>query len=285
MSGMRERVRDFAQLNAGALLVAAGVYFFKFPNRFSTGGVSGISILLGEMVPGLSTGSFVMIVNLLLLGLGFAFVNGRFGARTVYASLLFSGAIWVLERVYPMAAPMTGQPFLELIFSVLLPAAGSALLFNIGASTGGTDITAMILKKYTSMDIGRALLLCDFGITLSACFVFGMETGLFSMLGLILKAFLVDGIVESVNMSKYFHIVTECPQPLEEYITRTLGRSCTVLPCTGAYTGAPRTLLLSAMNRAQAVRLNRYIKSNDPGAFVTITNTSSIIGKGFRSPM
>ncbi len=278
-------LREFLLLNAGTLLVAAGVYFFKFPNHFSTGGVSGISIILGHFVPALSSGSFVWIINMILLLLGFLLLGGRFGAKTVYSSLLFSVAVWGLERICPMDAPMTSQPFLELIFSVLLPAIGSAILFDIGASTGGTDITAMILKKYTSMDIGKSLLCVDALITVAACAVFGMETGLFSILGLAIKAFMVDSIIESFHICKYFNIVTNQPELISRFITETLNRSATSLRATGVYSGEERTLLLTVTNRAQAVQLNRFIKEYDPGAFVTISSISTIIGKGFRASM
>ena len=278
-------LKDFFLLNAGTLLVAAGVYFFKFPNNFSTGGVSGISIILGHFFPQLSSGSYVWIINMVLLLLGFILIGGSFGAKTVYSSILFSAAVWGLERICPLSAPMTSQPFLELIFSVMLPAIGSAILFDIGASTGGTDITAMILKKYSSLDIGKALLCVDALITVAACFVFGMETGLFSILGLAAKALMVDSFIESFHICKYFNIVTTKPDEICEYITRTLNRSATVLEAKGYYSKENRTLLLTVMTRPQAVQLNRFLKANDPGAFVTISNISTIIGKGFRSSM
>lgn len=278
-------LKDFLLLNAGTLLVAAGVYFFKFPNNFSTGGVSGISIILGHYFPQLSSGSFVWIINMLLLLLGFILIDGRFGAKTVYSSTLFSVAVWGLERICPMAQPMTSQPLLELIFSVMLPAVGSAILFDIGASTGGTDITAMILKKYSSLDIGKALLCVDALITVAACFVFGMETGLFSVLGLAAKALMVDSFIESFHICKYFNIVTTKPDEICRYISQTLNRSATLLDAKGYYSKEPRTLVLAVMTRPQAVRLNAYIKQIDPGAFMTVSNISTIIGKGFRSPM
>ena len=276
-------LKDFLLLNIGTLLVACGVYFFKFPNNFSTGGVSGISIILGHFFPQLSSGSYVWIINMALLLLGFALIGGSFGIKTVYSSLLFSAAVWGLERICPLAAPMTSQPFLELIFSVMLPAVGSAILFDIGASTGGTDITAMILKKYSSLDIGKALLCVDALITVAACFVFGMETGLFSILGLAMKALMVDSFIESFHVCKYFNIVTNKPDEVCQFITKELNRSATVLDATGYYTHEEKTLLLTVMTRPQAVQLNRFLKANDPGAFVTISNISTIIGKGFRS--
>jgi len=277
-----ENGKEFLMLNLGTLLVAIGVYFFKFPNNFSTGGVSGLSIVLGHYFPNITPGTFVSILNYALLIIGFIIFGSGFGFKTAYATIVMSVAVQVLEIVYPMAAPFTSQPFMELLFAVGLPAVGSAILFNIDASSGGTDVVAMILKKYTSLDIGKALLTSDALITLSACFAFGMETGLFSVFGLLIKAFMVDSVVESFNMCKYFTIVSRNPEGICDYITRELGRSATMLPGVGAFTKDDQTVVLAVMSRAQAVMLRKYIRHNDPTAFMMITNTSEIIGKGFR---
>ena len=154
-------VREFLLLTLGTALVAIGVYFFKFPNNFSTGGVTGIAVIISAFVPGVSTSTFASVLNLLFLVLGFVVLNSGFGLRTTYCSLLFSGLLSLLDRFCPLEAPLTDQPILELFFAVILPSLGSAILFNIGGSTGGTDILAMILKKFSSLDIGRALLCCD----------------------------------------------------------------------------------------------------------------------------
>ncbi|NLG24060.1 MAG: YitT family protein [Clostridiales bacterium] len=280
----KKAVSDFARLNLGALLVAAGVYFFKFPNHFTTGGVSGISIALGQLVPSVSGGTFVWLINGAMLVVGFAMIGGQFGLKTVYASAAYSAVIWLLERYVPLSAPLTGQPFLELIYSVLLPAAGSAILFDIGASTGGSDITAMILKKYSNLDIGRALLYVDAGIAASAIFVFNLEAGLYSILGLAMKALVVDSLLESLHLYKYFNIVTNQPDLVCDFIANRLKRGATVLRAEGYYERTERTLLLAAMTRPQAIQLNRFLKLHDPQAFVMIMNTSSVIGKGFRNP-
>jgi uncharacterized membrane-anchored protein YitT (DUF2179 family) len=280
----KKNLSEWMMLNVGAFLVAAGVYFFKFPNHFTTGGVSGMSILLGKLIPSVSSGNFVWMINGIMLVMGFAMISGSFGLKTVYASAAYSAIIWLLEKYVPLNNPLTNQPFLELIYSVLLPAAGSAILFDIGASTGGSDITAMILKKYTQMDIGKALVCVDIGIAVSAIFVFNLEAGLFSILGLAMKALVVDSILESLHLYKYFNIVTTQPDKVCHYITGELKRSATVVKGEGYYSHAERTVLLAAMTRAQAIRLNRFLKQNDPTAFVMIMNTSSIIGKGFRNP-
>ncbi len=278
----RQTFQEYVLLTIGTLFIAVGVYFFKFPNHFSTGGVSGISIILGHYVPGLTAGSFVFIINAALLILGFAVFGRSFGVRTAYSSTLLSGIVWALEPLVPLAKPLTTQPLLELIFAVSLPAVGSALLFNIGASSGGTDIIAMILKKCSSLNIGNALFAVDFIITLGALVAFGVETGLFSILGLLIKALLIDLVLENIKTNKCFHIITSSPDPILRFIVNELHRGATILNGEGAYTHENRTVLLAVVNRTQAVRLRMFAKEVDPRCFILITNTGEIIGKGFR---
>lgn len=189
-----------------------------------------------------------------------------------------------MEKFFPMESPFTHQPLLELCFAIMLPAVGSALLFNSGASSGGTDIVAMILKKYTGLDdIGKALFVSDGLIALSSCWLFGMETGLFSLLGLFLKAFVVDSVIESINLCKFFSIVTAKPDKICDFIIKDLNRSCTVVDAIGAYSHEGRKVVLIACRRGEAVHLRQRCKQVDPQCFMFITNTSEIIGKGFRS--
>ena len=274
--------KEYVLLTLGTVIMAVGTYFFKFPNNFSTGGVTGLAVVLARYFPMISRADFMMIFNVALLGLGVAVFGKSFAGKTVYVSLLMSAVTWLMERMIPMAAPMTNQPLLELVFAVSLPAIGSAILFNLDASSGGTDIVAMVLRKYTSLDIGKALICSDLVITLAACVAFGMETGLFSILGLVMKSLLVDMVLENINTHKYFHIITTKPQAIEEFITSTLHRGATELHGEGAYTHEGRTVLLTVMNRHEAVLLRRYVRQVDPGAFVLIINTGEIVGKGFR---
>ena len=279
----REQViREWLLLTLGTILTSAGVYLFKVPNNFSTGGVSGISVVLGHYFPGITPGDFVMVINMALLLIGFLVFGRSFGVRTAYVSTLMSTLIWVWERVIPLTQPMTSQPLMELIFAVGLPAVGSAILFNLDASSGGTDIVAMILKKYTSLNIGNALMVSDCVITLMACVAFGMETGLFSVLGLLMKCLLVDMVLENIRIHKYFHIITTKPEQIADYVNNTLHRGATELRGEGSYTHEGRTVLMTVMNRREAIMLRRYVRQVDPHAFVLIMNTGDIIGKGFR---
>ena len=278
----KNALREWLFITAGILIMTAGIYFFKFPNHFSTGGVTGIAIVLGHYIPDVTPGTMVTIINIALLILGFAVLGKSFGIRTVYASLLMSGTLQLLEILYPMNAPMTSQPLVELLFAVGLPAVGSAILFNLDASSGGTDILAMILRKYTALNIGIALLCSDIIITVSACFAFGMETGLFSILGLIIKSLFMDTVMDNLKTKKCFQIITSDPDPIEQFITETIHRGATRLQGEGVYTHEGKTVLLTVVSRHEAVLLRNFIRRQDPSAFMIITSSTEIIGKGFR---
>lgn len=278
-------LREFLLMTLGTVLVAIGVYFFKFPNNFSMGGVSGLAVILEPLTirafPWLTASAYNGIINTLFLFLGFAMLNKGFGLKTVYCSFLYSGVVQVFQWICPMPGPLTDEKVLELFFAVIFPALGSAILFNIDASSGGTDIIAMILKKYTGLDVGRALLLSDVLIAAATFLIFDVETGLFSILGLVLKSVLVDSVIESLNRRKNFFIITSRPSVTSEYITHTLGRGATIWRGEGAYTHEEHWIILTALSRGQAVTLRRFLKEKDPSAFFIIANSSEIFGKGF----
>lgn len=278
----KQWLNDFFILNAGTLLTAVGSYFFKFPNNFSTGGVTGISVVLTHYFPGLSNGTIVSVINIALLIVGLLLLGKGFGFKTFYVTVAFSAMLKILEVIWPMTQPLTDQPFMELLLGVFLPAWGSALLFNIGSSTGGTDIIAMIVKKYFKCHIGRALLIVDFFITLLTFVAFGPETGLFSMVGLFIRSFAVDLFLENMNTYKYFTIITDKPQEIYSYITDVLHRGATVYQAEGLYEHTEKTVIMTAQGKKQALHLQDVIRQKDPHAFVLVTNTSEIIGKGFR---
>lgn len=278
----KQWLNDFFILNAGTLLTAVGSYFFKFPNNFSTGGVTGISVVMTHYFPGLSNGTIVSVINIALLIVGLLLLGKGFGFKTFYVTVAFSAMLKILEVIWPMTQPLTDQPFMELLLGVFLPAWGSALLFNIGSSTGGTDIIAMIVKKYFKCHIGRALLIVDFFITLLTFVAFGPETGLFSMVGLFIRSFAVDLFLENMNTYKYFTIITDKPQEIYSYITDVLHRGATVYQAEGLYKHTKKTVIMTAQGKKQALHLQDVIRQKDPHAFVLVTNTSEIIGKGFR---
>lgn len=281
MGKVKRVIEEYAILTVAVLILVVGVYVFKFPNNFSFGGVTGIAVVLGSLL-GTTPGNITFIINMLLLVLGFAFLGRSFGVKTVYTSVLMSVGLSFAEKFFPMDGPLTSEPILELMYAIALPAFSAAILFNIGASSGGTDIIAMILKKHTRLNIGAAIFIVDLGIVVASCFVFDAQTGLCSLCGLLAKSLVVDNVIESINLCKYFTIICNNPEPICDYITNHLQRSATVYQAEGAYQHNRKTIIITIMKRSQAVELRNFIRANQPSAFIAITNSSEIIGKGFR---
>lgn len=277
----KRTAEEYVILTVATLIMVVGIYVFKFPNNYSFGGVTGIAVVLGALVPA-TPGAITFVINMVLLVLGFIFLGRGFGIKTVYVSVLMSAALRLAEIWFPMEHPLTSQPVLELLYAIALPAFSSAIFFNIGASGGGTDILAMILKKYTKLNIGAALFLVDLGIVLASCLVFDAQTGLFSMCGLLAKSLVVDSVIENINLCKYFTIICTDPEPICDFITNHLKRSATIYKAEGAYEHNQKTVIITIMKRSQAVELRNFIRENQPSAFIAITNSSEIIGKGFR---
>lgn len=277
-----KKIKEILMMNAGIVLLAVGVYFFKIPNGFSTGGVTGIGTILGAVTP-ISPGAWIWILNIGLLIVGFIFFGKGTGIKTVYCSMMYSAITYLFEWFLPLSSPLSDQPLLELIYAMLLTSIGSALIFNANASSGGTDIVALILKKYFKMDVGKALLLADFVVASSAFFVFGIKTGLFSLLGLFAKAFIVDSVIEAINSCKYFVVITDKHDEISEYILENLHHGATVHKAVGEYTHGDKVMIHTVCRRAEAIRLRQAVREIDPHAFVIITTSSEIIGKGFRS--
>ena len=279
---MKSKLKNFSLLTISTLIMAVGIYFFKFANNFTFGGITGIAVLVAKFLP-ISASDFSFVVNILLLIIGWIVLGKSFAEKTAYSTILLSVSLSLLERIYPMSHPLTNEPLLELIFAILLPALGSAILFNIGASSGGTDVIAMILKKYTSVDIGKGLMISDLIFTLAGFLVFNVKTGLYSLFGLIMRSALIDNFIESFNRSKYFHVVTSNTTCICDFIQNDLQRGATIVNATGAFTGDDKYIILTVLSPSQAVKLRNFIKEHDPKAFLLVSNTSEIIGKGFHS--
>lgn len=276
------RIQFFLTLNLGLFLTAIGIEVFKAPNHFALGGTSGLSIILSTLFPKYPVSAFMWLVNLALVVLGLVFLDRRTMGWTVFSSFALSFYVSLLERLIPLSAPLTNDTLLELIFAVGLPAVGSAIVFNIGASTGGTDILAMILKRHSSLQIGRALLLVDAAIVAAAAVLYGPRTGLYCILGLVSKSFVVDSFIENVNTQKVCTVICSRPNDVVGFLVRELHRTATVREERGAFTGRPETVLVTVLSRREATRLRIYLRETDPHAFMTMVSSSEIVGRGFR---
>ena len=280
---MKEKLRHFLLLNLGLFVVALGVVYFKSPNNFAFGGVSGIGIIIAHYAPGLNLGITMFAINMLFELLALLFLGKEFALKTLYSSVALSAFVWVCSAVYPMSAPFTDDTLLELIFAIILPATGSAIVFNLNSSTGGTDILAKIVSKFTSIEIGKALFVSDVLIVVTGALIFGIRTGLYCVLGLILKGSLVDVVIDGLKVRKEITIISDREEEIVAFIMNQLHRGATVHLAYGAYSHKEERVITTVLNRRQAMLLRNYIKTIDAHAFITITNSCEIIGKGFSS--
>lgn len=268
-------------MTLGTVLMSISVYFFQIPNDFTIGGIAGLAIVLAQFTP-LSQAIWMAIFNVVLLIVGMIILGRHCTVRTVYCTLLYTGLIALLEVVVPLDGPLTDQPLLELVYAILLVGFGGAIIFNCGGSSGGTDIIALILKKYTRINVGMALLVIDLLIVCSSIFAFdSVKIALYSFLGLFAKSFLLDGVIESIGKTKYITIITTHPEEIGQFILNVVKHSYTIYDAEGGYTHEPKKILVTVCRRSEALKLKLKVKDYDKDAFVIITDANEILGKGF----
>lgn len=279
-----EAVKRYGILTVGSVVLGISDYIFKFQNHFSFGGVSGIAVIMSGLLGG-SASTYTFVINMLLLVVAFVLLGKEVAMRSAYVSVLYSVTLEVIQYVWPMSKPLTNQPVLELVFCFMIIAVCSAIFFNMNASSGGSDIIALILKKYTNVSIGMALLLVDFAVVVISFFVYNPTVGLFSFAGFLAKSFFIDSVIESLNLCKYFTIVSDNADTICDYIHKELNHSATIMSAEGSYSHEPKKVIRTVVNRDQALKLRKFVRSVEPHAFMMITNSSEIIGKGFRNTM
>ena len=277
----KQLIWTWASIIFGNALYSLAVALFLEPAGLITGGATGIALAIGRLT-GLPVSGLLFFINLAMLVWGWVVLGRAFALNTLASSVL-SPAFLALFEGMANGRVLTEDIFLCTVFAGLGIGVALGLVIRSGASTGGTDIVALILAKYTSMEIGKALMASDILIVLAAAWRFGMGTGLYCILGLIGKSFVVDGAIENIRLRKVCTIMTANPQPILDFIIKEMNRSATVEKAYGAYTHHELSVLVTVLTRRQALQLRNFLRENDPHSFITIVNSSEIIGKGFRS--
>ena len=276
-------VKSYLLITLGTVLMAVGVYFFEFTNNFSTGGTAGLAMVISEMTGFLTPAQLSSIFNIFLLVVGLIVLGKAFTVKTIYCTLLFSLLLNLFEQVFPMGAPFTGQKVVELFIDMLLVSMGAALIFNEDGSSGGTDVIAMILKKFTRINVGKALLIVDSVVILFSFSAFGTETGILSLFAIAIRALVVDGAIDNFNSSKFLMIITDQETEILHYIMHDLERGASVINhCVGAYTNNEKKMIISVVDKREAVKLKKKTKEIDPMAFVIVGTSNDIVGDGFK---
>ena len=274
-------VKQYVLITLSISIMSVGVYFFKFPNNFVFGGVTGTAALVAKLTP-MSASAFSSAANLVLLVVGLIFLGKEFAMTTGYATFVMSVELMVFEKLCPLSGPLSDQPMLDLLFAIALPAIASALLFNVGASSGGTDIIALIVEKYTHIhSIAVALFITDLFMVIAACFVFDLYTALYSFVGLTVKSLVIDAVLEKIKMCKAILIVCDEKKPICDFVMRKLMRGATYTPCFGAYTDKPHYIIYPPLTRHEADQLQEFIHKEHLNAFMSMLSTTEVFGKGF----
>lgn len=282
MAIMKQFFRAFFLLTLGAFMDAAGFYFFLAPNAIAAGGINGLALVLNTFLPQFPLGSLVLLMSILMLLTGFILVGAVFGFKTIYCSISIPLIIWGLELLYPLNAPLGSDTLVQLIFGVLISGIGIALLFNQNASSGGTDIAGRILHKFYHIDLGKGLFIIDFFITIAATLTFGIEKGMYALLGVILYSLVIDAVIGGFNVRKHVTIITRESELVKRFIVEELERGATIYDARGAYTGEEREVIITIVNRREFIHLRDFIKNHDPLAFVSVQNTHDVLGEGFK---
>lgn len=274
-------MKEFILITVGMVLVAAGLYFFLMPGNLAIGGANGLAIVINHWIPSLSVGILMLILNVVLFLLGFLIIGKGFGLKTIYAGMGISLVVSIFEKLIPIENCITDDIILQLLFGVFVSAVGMGIVFNQNASTGGTDIIAKILNKFFGIDLGKGVMISDLIVILGASLTFGMELGMYALLGAIINSIVVDSTIEGMNLSKSVNIVSEHSEKIQEYIVNELERGATIYQAQGAYTQNKKDVIVTVLDRKDFIRLKNHIRNVDKEAFVTVNNVYEVLGDGF----
>ncbi|MBW6410474.1 YitT family protein [Clostridium weizhouense] len=278
---MKKLLKEYFIITIGIIIIILGFEFFFFPNNIACGGVSGLALIIHNIL-GTEPGIIMIICNIILFILAFVFIGGSFGIKSMYAAFGLSIILSIIEKNIKVMA-ITNNLVLATIFGSVLLAMGTAIMFTQNATTGGTSITAKILNKYCHIDFGKGLLISDSIVILLAIYTFGIELGLFGLLSVYLIGILVDKFIDGFNLCKQVMIFTEQEELVVNHITKDVKRGCTVFYGKGGYTQKQHCIILTILSRAQFIKLKKFMKIYDPNAFITVNETTEVLGKGFKN--
>lgn len=268
-------VRELAILTGAVAIIAAAVYFFLVPSHASVSSISGLGIVLANFVP-LPLSAITMILNVVLLVIGFLTCGREFGAKTVYTSILLPAFIGLFERLFPNLGSLTDSQELDVLCYILVVSVGLSILFNRNASSGGLDIVAKIMNKYLHMDLGKAMSLSGMCVALSAALVYDKKTVVLSVLGTYFNGLVLDHFIFDQNIKRRVCIITGKEEELRRFIIEDLHSGATVYESYGAYNMQKRREIITIVDKAEYQKLMSYMNREDPQAFITVYTVSDM---------
>ena len=268
-------VKEAAIRTGGVAIIAAAVYFFLVPSHASVSSISGLGIVLANFVP-LPLSAITMILNVVLLIIGFFTCGREFGVKTVYTSVMLPVFIALFERLFPDIGSLTDSQELDVLCYILVVSVGLSILFNRNASSGGLDIVAKIMNKYLHMELGRAMSLSGMCVALSAALVYDKKTVVLSILGTYFNGLVLDHFIFDHNIKRRVCIITEKEEALRRFILNDLHSGATVYESYGAYNMQKRREIITIVDKNEYQKLMNYMNQEDPQAFITVYTVSDI---------
>lgn len=270
-----EVIKEIIILTAAVAIIAAAVYFFLVPSHTSVSSISGLGIVLSNFVP-LPLSAITMILNVVLLIIGFLTCGREFGIKTVYTSIMLPVFIGIFEKIFAGYDSMTGSQELDVICYILIVSVGLSILFNRNASSGGLDIVAKIMNKYLRMELGKAMSLSGMCVALSAALVYDKKTVVLSILGTYFNGIVLDHFIFDHDMKRRVCIITEKEEELRRFIIEDLHSGATIYESIGAYNMQKRNEIIAIVDKVEYQKLMNYISREDPHAFITVYTVSDI---------
>ena len=272
---VRDLMKEALILTVAMTIIATSVYFFLVPCHASISSISGLGIVLSNFVP-LPLSAITMILNVVLLIIGFFTCGKEFGVKTVYTSILLPVLLGLFEKLFPGSESLTGSQELDVICYILIVSVGLSILFSRNASSGGLDIVAKIMNKYLHMDLGKAMSLSGMCVALSAAFVYDKKTVVLSILGTYFNGIVLDHFIFDHNIKRRVCIITKKEEELRKFIINDLHSGATVYEAIGAYNMEKHHEIITIVDKSEYQRLMNYMNHEDPKAFVTVYNVSDM---------
>lgn len=268
-------IKETSILTVGVAIIAAAVYFFLVPSHASVSSISGLGIVLSNFIP-LPLSAITMILNVVLLIIGFVTCGREFGVKTVYTSVMLPLFLGVFERIFPDFGSMTNSQELDVLCYILVVSVGLSILFNRNASSGGLDIVAKIMNKYLHMDLGKAMSLSGMCVALSAALVYDKKTVVLSVLGTYFNGLVLDHFIFDHNIKRRVCIITKKEEELRQFIIHDLHSGATIYESIGAYNMEKRNEIITIVDKGEYQKLMNYMNREDPKAFITVYTVSDM---------
>jgi uncharacterized membrane-anchored protein YitT (DUF2179 family) len=273
-----KKVFEFFGITIGLILTAAAIDIFLVPNRLAAGGVSGLATVLHYTI-GLPVGLTMLVFNIFLLILGTKIFGRIYGVKTIYGAI---GVSLLVDLLYPFLPRITGDAMLSAIYGGILSGIGMGIVFRYRGNTGGSDIVAQIIQRFTNIPVGKAFLFVDGMVILTAALTFGLKLALYGMLSLFVMAWVIDLVQEGISSEKVVYIISDRNEEIAAEIMSQLDRGVTFVSSRGAYTGKERELIFVVIERKQVEPLLEIVRALDPKSFVIIHDAKEVIGYGFK---